>query len=161
MLGGEALVEPGRAEHDVGGSQRYMAGVYLGYDQPRSLGGYVQGGTFAAPIFKQVVQATRKHWTSVPVSAGVGVHFVAVDRMSGKQVFGGGASGDPKAGIIWEAFKAETVPDRQTREDQLAKQRDSIISTIRKAKSASTDESAGAETKPKDGNFAEQQGGVY
>jgi len=76
------------------------------------------------------------------------------------QVFGGGASNDAHADIIWEAFKAETVPDRLTREDQLAKQRDSIIATIRKAKSASTEESA-AETNPKDGNFAEQQGGVY
>ncbi len=144
-----------------GGNQDYVGGVYLGYDQPRSLGGYAQGGTFAAPIFKQVVLATRTRWSSVPVSAGSGVHFVAVDRASGKQVFGGGASNDAHADIIWEAFKAETVPDRLTREDQLAKQRDSIIATIRKAKSASSDDSAGAETKPKDGNFAEQQGGVY
>jgi penicillin-binding protein 1A len=144
-----------------GGNQDYVGGVYLGFDQPRSLGGYAQGGTFAAPIFKQVVLATRTRWTRVPVSAGPGVHFVAVDRVTGKQVFGGGASGDAQASIIWEAFKAETVPDRQTREDQLAKQRDSIIATIRKGKSAATGDGTGAETKPKDGNFAEQQGGVY
>src|SRR5690606_14097367 len=43
----------------VGGSQRFVAGVYLGFDQPRSLGGYAQGGRVAAPIFKEMVQATK------------------------------------------------------------------------------------------------------
>ena len=37
----------------VGGTPDIVAGVYLGYDQPRSLGGYAQGGRIAAPIFKQ------------------------------------------------------------------------------------------------------------
>ena len=37
----------------VGGSPDLVGGVYLGYDRPRSLGGYAQGGTIAAPIFKQ------------------------------------------------------------------------------------------------------------
>ena len=37
----------------VGGTPQIVAGVYIGYDQPRPLGGYAQGGTLAAPIFKQ------------------------------------------------------------------------------------------------------------
>ena len=41
----------------VGGSQQVVAGVYLGFDrQARSLGGYAQGGTIAAPIFRQFAQ---------------------------------------------------------------------------------------------------------
>ena len=39
----------------IGGNQEIVGGVYLGYDQPRSLGGYAKGGTIAAPIFKQLV----------------------------------------------------------------------------------------------------------
>ncbi len=37
----------------VGGTPDIVAGVYLGYDQPRSLGGYAQGGRISAPIWKQ------------------------------------------------------------------------------------------------------------
>ena len=37
----------------IGGTPQMIAGVYIGYDTPRSLGGYAQGGTIAAPIFKQ------------------------------------------------------------------------------------------------------------
>ncbi|MEY4160921.1 MAG: hypothetical protein RLZZ136_1542 [Pseudomonadota bacterium] len=144
-----------------GGNQDYVGGVYLGYDQPRSLGGYAQGGTFAAPIFKQVVQSTRARWSRVPVTAPSDIHMVAIDRASGKQVFGGGASNDSHATIIWEAFKAETVPDRQTREDQLASQRDALIAQIKQAKEASAAASAAGGAQGQGGNFAEQQGGVY
>lgn len=142
-----------------GGNRDVVAGVYLGYDQPRSLGGYAQGGTFAAPIFKQMVLATKARWSHVPFSAPADVHMVTVDRASGKQVFGG-ASNDAHADIIWEAFKAETVPDRQTRADQLAQQRDRIISAMKAAKEANS-AALGSEAKPPAGNFAEQQGGVY
>ncbi|HEY6870285.1 MAG TPA: transglycosylase domain-containing protein, partial [Novosphingobium sp.] len=43
----------------MGGSPDIVGGVYMGYDQPHSLGGYAQGGTFAAPIFKQFVLASK------------------------------------------------------------------------------------------------------
>ena len=41
----------------VGGTPEVVGGVYMGYDQPRSMGGYAQGGRIAAPIFKQFAQA--------------------------------------------------------------------------------------------------------
>ena len=48
----------------VGGTPQMVAGLYLGYDTPRNLGGYAQGGTIAAPIFKQfAVKAYRGAWT--------------------------------------------------------------------------------------------------
>ena len=40
----------------VGGTPDIVAGVYMGYDQPRSMGGYAQGGRIAAPIFKEWAQ---------------------------------------------------------------------------------------------------------
>ena len=39
----------------VGGTPEFVAGTYLGFDTPRNLGGYVQGGNTAAPIFKKFV----------------------------------------------------------------------------------------------------------
>lgn len=144
-----------------GGNQDYVGGVYLGYDQPRSLGGYAQGGTFAAPIFKQMVQATKARWTRVPMPAPRDIHFVTIDRASGKQVFGATPGGEARAQVIWEAFKAETVPERQTREDLLASQRDALISALKRAKESANADKAASGGQAQGGNFAEQQGGVY
>ncbi len=144
----------------VGGSQNLVGGVYIGFDQPRSLGGYAQGGTFAAPIMKQFIEATKPRWSRVPFTAPAGVHMVKVDRTSGKKVFAGSPGSDPKAAIIWEAFKAETEPDRATRRDELASQRDQVLAAVRRASQARArqqENARAAETR----NFAEEQGGVY
>src|SRR3546814_5402999 len=42
----------------IGGTPDIVAGVYVGYDQPRSLGGWAQGGRIAAPIFEEFARAT-------------------------------------------------------------------------------------------------------
>ena len=103
----------------VGGSPDIVAGTYLGFDQPRSMGGYVQGGNTAAPIFQQFVTKTKERWTDEPFVAPAGVRMVRIDRNSGKRVFGGTPSDDAKAAIIWEAFKPDTEPDRSTRQDEV------------------------------------------
>src|SRR5690606_38355985 len=96
----------------VGGSQKFVAGVYLGFDKPRWLGGYAQGGRLAAPIFKQVVQRTRDRWSTTPFVAPEGIRMVRIDRVSGKRVFGVEPGSYPKSAIIWEAFKPDTEPKR-------------------------------------------------
>jgi len=144
----------------MGGSRNIVGGVYIGYDQPRSLGGYAQGGTFAAPIFKDFVIATKARWDHTPFAAPNDVRMVKVDRTTGKRVFEGEPTSDPKTAIIWEAFKADTEPPRATRQDQLAAQREAILGAIRKLRQAQSGgavdggEQAGAD-------FVEQQGGVY
>jgi penicillin-binding protein 1A len=144
----------------VGGSQDMIGGVYLGFDQPRSLGGYAQGGSYAAPILKDFILATKQRWRKVPFVAPAGVHMVKVDRQSGKKVFAGDPTDDPRSSIIWEAFKAETEPDRATRRDELAAQRESILAAIRRAGAARAEQAATRRTvEPR--NFAEEQGGVY
>src|SRR5258708_34087329 len=37
----------------AGGTPDIVPGVYLGYAQPRSLGGYAQGGGISAPVFNK------------------------------------------------------------------------------------------------------------
>jgi penicillin-binding protein 1A len=143
-----------------GGSQDYVAGVYLGYDTPRSLGGYAQGGRIAAPIFKQVVLATKDRWGHQPFVAPAGIRMVRIDRVSGKQVMGAEPSDDPKAAIIWEAFKPDTEPKRYTAQDEFTRKRDALIAEIRAAQAdrvtASRPKAAG---EPAD--FVEEQGGLY
>ena len=115
-----------------GGNQEIVGGVYLGYDQPRSLGGYAQGGTIAAPIFKQMIQATRPHWSTKPFVAPSDIHWVKVDRISGKRVFGGAPTSDPKSSIIWEAFKAESEARTGFSTDEIEGQRDALINAIKR-----------------------------
>ncbi len=132
----------------VGGSPDTIGGVYMGFDQPRSLGGYAQGGTFAAPIFKQFVAATRDRWTHSPFSAPAEVRMVKVDRVTGKRVFEGDPTSDPKSAIIWEAFKAETEPPRTTHQDELASQRDALLAAIRRGSQAEQQRQAAPNAAP-------------
>ncbi len=97
----------------VGGTPDVVAGVYLGYDQPRSLGGYAQGGRIAAPIFKQWAQVAYKDAPKVPFVAPAGIRWVRIDRGTGKRVFGVfPVTEDPKSSVIWEAFQPQTEPRR-------------------------------------------------
>lgn len=143
----------------VGGSPDIIAGVYMGYDQPRSLGGYAQGGRIAAPIFKQFVQSTRARWADVPFPVPEGVRMVRIDRVSGKRVFGGMPNNDePKASVIWEAFKPDTEPRRTIHQEELTT-KEAVLDALRRARAARH----GAAAAPEGGEegFVEEQGGIY
>ncbi len=105
----------------VGGSADMIAGVYIGYDQPRPMGGYAQGGTIAVPIFKDFAMKAMKDMPVVPFRAAPGIRMVRIDRTSGKRVFGGFPGTSPEAAVIWEAFKPESEPRRSIRQDELPK----------------------------------------
>lgn len=130
----------------IGGNQDIVGGVYLGYDQPRSLGGYAQGGTTAAPMFKQVVQATKQRWSTKPFVAPKGIYMVRIDRVTGKRVLDGMPSDDPKSSIIWEAFKAEGEARTGSTGGDAAKQRDALIAAIRRGAGQSAEPESAAET---------------
>jgi len=100
----------------VGGTPDIVAGVYMGYDQPRSMGGYAQGGRIAAPIFKQWAQTALKDEPKVPFVAPNGIRWVRIDRATGKRVYGSfPTQEDPKSSVIWEAFQPQTEPRRSYR----------------------------------------------
>ena len=69
----------------IGGSADIVAGVYMGFDQPRPMGGYAQGGTLAAPIFRQFAQTVMKDMPVVPFKAPPGIRMVRIDRVSGRR----------------------------------------------------------------------------
>jgi penicillin-binding protein 1A len=127
----------------VGGSADLVGGLYLGYDRPRSLGGYAQGGTIAAPIFKQFALATMKDDPVKPFPHAPGVRMVRIDRRSGRRVYGGWPSEDPLSPIIWEAFKPETEPRRTIK-------RETAIKSAPKPIAA-----------PRDADFLQREGGIY
>ena len=146
----------------VGGTQQYVAGTYLGFDKPRSMGGYAQGGRLAAPMFKALVQKTRSRWEDRPLIAPAGIRMVRIDRVSGKQVTGGEPGNEAGSTIIWEAFKPNTEPQRWTKADDFAAKRDALIAQIRNSNAGPARSTVDKETKPTEAkDFAEEQGGVY
>ena len=100
----------------VGGTPDIVAGVYVGYDQPKPMGAWAQGGRIAAPIWKQWAKIALKDQPKVPFVAPPGIRWVRIDRASGKRVYGVfPTSDDPKAAVIWEAFQPQTEPRRSFR----------------------------------------------
>ena len=143
----------------VGGSPDLIAGLYIGFDQPRSLGGWVQGGNTAAPVFKQFVETTRTRWNDRPFLAPPGIRMVRIDRRTGTRVFDGQPTSDPLSGVIWEAFKPDTEPRRGQRQDEIDALRNLILAQLRRTEagpSASLTTSGEAQE-----NFVAEQGGIY
>jgi len=98
----------------VGGTQDLVAGLYLGYDNPRDLGNYVQGGNTAGPIWLDFAKVALKDAEKRPFVVPPGVRMVRVDRRSGKRVFDEWPQEEqPKSRVIWEAFKPDSEPRRE------------------------------------------------
>jgi len=94
----------------VGGTPDIVAGVYVGYDNPKPMGGWAQGGRISAPIWKEWAQTALKDVPKVPFVAPPGIRWVRIDRASGKPVFGEFPTNDneAQAPVIWEAFQPQT-----------------------------------------------------
>ncbi|CAN5149590.1 penicillin-binding protein 1A [soil metagenome] len=134
----------------VGGSPDIVAGVYLGYDQPRSLGGYAQGGRIAAPIWKEAMKPILDPMPVKPFVAPAGVRMVRIDRTSGKRVFNGWPTNEPKAAIIWEAFKPDSEPRRSMRTDEFIAHKAAVAKAVRRSGTGQASR-----------DFAGEQGGIY
>tara|TARA_B100000519_G_C14066684_1_gene354736 strand:- start:309 stop:713 length:405 start_codon:yes stop_codon:yes gene_type:complete len=134
--------------------------MYVGFDQPRNLGGWVQGGNTAATIMKRFIEATKDRWQAEDFVAPPGVRMVKIDRRSGKRVFEGTPSDEPTASIIWEAFKPDTEPPRATRSDEIAAKRNEILELIRLARQGAQRARANQDGLRAD-DFVEEQGGIY
>ncbi len=132
----------------IGGTPQFIGGLYIGYDNPRRLGA-AEGGTVAAPIFKQFAVKAYEGLDKLPFRAPAGIRMVRIDRMSGKPVFGTFPTDtDPKPAVIWEAFKPETEPRR----------------AARRAGPAATAPDAAAKAAPaapQDSDFLQKEGGIY
>ncbi|MFP5453869.1 MAG: penicillin-binding protein, partial [Alphaproteobacteria bacterium] len=104
----------------VGGSADMVGGLYLGYDTPRSMGSYAQGGTIAAPIFRSFAGKAMAGMPVVPFQAPPGIRMIRIDRKTGRRIFGAWPDGSYYSSVIWEAFKPESEPRRTIRRDEIA-----------------------------------------
>ncbi len=147
----------------VGGSADMIAGVYVGYDQPRPMGSYAQGGTMAVPIFKQFATKAMEGMPVKPFRAPAGIRMVRIDRSSGRRVFGAWPSSDPKASVIWEAFKPESEPMRSIRRDEIAKPKAKKKASVGSGSNGArrSGNSAGSSGNQGGGDFLQREGGIY
>lgn len=140
----------------IGGSQDVVAGVYVGHDQPRSLGGWAQGGRVAAPIFKDFARTAFEGMPPRPFIAPQGVRMVRIDRRSGRKVFGTWPNAsDPRAAVIWEAFKPESEPRRTIRREEVDE------GEARRRRAASRNAVQRRTEKADDSDFLQREGGIY
>ena len=136
----------------IGGSPQMIAGLYLGHDTPTNLGN-AQGGTIAAPIFKQFATAAYEGMEVLPFRAPAGTRMVRIDRMSGRPVYGTWPTDEARASVIWEAFKPESEPRRTAR--TTGSDREEAPKVEAKAVQRQ------AEAQPRDSDFLQRQGGIY
>ncbi len=90
----------------VGFSPDLAVGVYVGFDNPRTLGGKETGGAIAAPIFRDFMIEALADKPATPFRVPNGIRLVRVDLASGQRASGGGR-------VIIEAFKPGTEPNGQ------------------------------------------------
>ena len=148
----------------IGGSPHLVAGLYLGFDQPRNMGGYAQGSSLAAPVFKQFARSAMAGMPKTPFIAPAGTRLVRIDRKTGKRVYGAWPGRDPMSAVIWEAFKAETEPKRSIRQEELAAREDKPKETSETQSNSAARSSASASTSvgtKRDQEFIQQEGGIY
>jgi penicillin-binding protein 1A len=134
----------------VGGTPQFVGGLYIGFDTPKNLGGAAQGGTLAAPIFKQFATKAYEDLPKLPFRAPAGIRMVRIDRGSGRPVYGTWPdTSDPKPAVIWEAFKPESEPRRAARRSDVAPTAAAATTAVKKAEA------------PRDSDFLQRQGGIY
>ena len=145
----------------IGGTPQMIGGLYIGYDTPHSLGGAAQGGTIAAPIFRAFAVKAYEGLDKVPFRAPTGIRMVRIDRASGKPVFGTWPTDDPKAAVIWEAFKPESEPRRAVRRDMIVPDPAAVAAAAAaKARAAQEAQQQQKETR-RDSDFLQREGGIY
>ncbi|HVJ40683.1 MAG TPA: penicillin-binding protein 1A [Dongiaceae bacterium] len=105
LAGKTGTTNDGRDVWFVGFSPDLAAGVYLGFDQPRSLGKQATGGLLSAPVFRDFMAEALKDKPGTPFRVPAGVRLVRVDYKTGER-----ATGNDEGPVILEAFKPGTEP---------------------------------------------------
>ena len=87
----------------VGFSPDLVAAVYVGFDEPRTLGRYETGAAAALPVFQSFMEEALKGQPDAPFRIPNGIKLVRVNHETGKP-----ASPSDTA-VIWEAIKPEAA----------------------------------------------------
>ena len=98
----------------VGFTPDLAVGVFVGFDQPKSLGGQEQGASAALPIFVQFMTAALEGQPATPFRVPAGVRLVRVDAETGL------LAGSNTQLAILEAYMPGTEPTATSTAQRLA-----------------------------------------
>ena len=88
----------------VGFSPDLAVGVFVGFDEPATLGDHETGASTAAPIFRDFMEEALKDKPSTPFRVPPGIRLVRVNAATGRPIQPG------ERNVIYEAFKPDTIP---------------------------------------------------
>ena len=83
----------------IGFTSNLVVGVYIGYDNPKSLGKFETGSKTAMPVFKEFIKKTANTYNARPFKVANNIKMKVVDAQTGKK-----ANSKTKITII-ESFK--------------------------------------------------------
>ena len=87
----------------IGFTSNLVIGVYVGFDNPKTLGKFETGSKTALPIFKEFIKNAVNNHEARPFKVAKGIKMMVVDVATGKK-----ASTKSKSTII-EVFKEEKI----------------------------------------------------
>ncbi len=90
----------------IGFTSDLVIGVYVGYDEPKSLGKFETGAKTAMPIFKSFIKSALKKENTRPFKVPENITMMVVDSKTGKKV-----SFASKKTLI-ESFKSDKVLEK-------------------------------------------------
>lgn len=70
----------------IGYSSNLVAGCYIGYDQPRSLGSGASGGGMCGPVFESFMREAIKEYGGTRFKVPPGGHFIKINRFTGERL---------------------------------------------------------------------------
>ncbi len=70
----------------IGFTSNIVAGCYMGYDQPRTLGQGAYGGTLCVPVFQAFMQEAVKKYGGAQFKLPPGGHFIKINRFTGDRL---------------------------------------------------------------------------
>ena len=89
----------------IGFSSDLVAGIFVGFDDPRPLGYKETGSSVAAPIFRDFMEKVLKNTPDLPFRRPAGIKIISVNPKTGFKV-----SSNQKGSIL-EAFKPGQLPN--------------------------------------------------
>jgi penicillin-binding protein 1A len=88
----------------IGSVPDLTIGIYIGFDEPRTLGRQEQGSLTAAPIYERIARVVFKDKPPTPFRIPPGLRIVRVNHDTGQP------AGPGEGRVIDEAFKPGTEP---------------------------------------------------
>ena len=70
----------------IGFTSNIVAGCYIGYDNPRSLGRSAFGSTLCGPVFNEFMQKATEKYGGGQFDVPPGGHFIKIDRFTGARL---------------------------------------------------------------------------